>query len=103
MSCCRLLSCLGLLAVLHAHAEFLHVKPGKGAAFVRSKLRNLLTNSNQEKTFRGGETINLADVSRREAQYTYADGDQVTRGHVWLVMQDCSQHAVRGLMSVCVA
>jgi hypothetical protein len=61
-------------------AEFLHVKPGKGAAFVRSKLRNLLTNSNQEKTFRGGETIGLADVNRREGQFTYADGDQVRRG-----------------------
>lgn len=56
--------------------EFLHVKPGKGAAFVRTKLRNLLSNSNQEKTFRGGETVGLAEVSRREAQFTYADGDQ---------------------------
>eukprot|EP00879_Flechtneria_rotunda_P023373 GHRR01024723.1.p1 GENE.GHRR01024723.1~~GHRR01024723.1.p1 ORF type:complete len:182 (+),score=18.72 GHRR01024723.1:109-654(+) len=57
--------------------EFLHVKPGKGAAFVRTKLKNLLNNSNQEKTFRGGETVSLADVSRREGQFTYADGDQV--------------------------
>lgn len=65
-----------LLSVL---AEFLHVKPGKGAAFVRTKLRNLLSNSNQEKTFRGGETVGLAEVSRREAQFTYADGDQVRR------------------------
>eukprot|EP00879_Flechtneria_rotunda_P010342 GHRR01010813.1.p1 GENE.GHRR01010813.1~~GHRR01010813.1.p1 ORF type:complete len:198 (+),score=34.84 GHRR01010813.1:109-702(+) len=56
--------------------EFLHVKPGKGAAFVRTKLKNLLNNSNQEKTFRGGETVSLADVSRREGQFTYADGDQ---------------------------
>jgi translation elongation factor P/translation initiation factor 5A len=63
---------------LSAAAEFLHVKPGKGAAFVRTKLRNLLQNSNQEKTFRGGETVGLAEVSRREAQFTYADGDQVS-------------------------
>lgn len=62
-------------------AEFLHVKPGKGAAFVRTKLKNLLSNGNQEKTFRGGETVNLAEVSRREAQFTYADGDQVRRHH----------------------
>jgi len=58
-------------------AEFLHVKPGKGAAFVRTKLKNLLNNGNQEKTFRGGETLNLAEVNRREAQFTYADADQV--------------------------
>lgn len=56
--------------------EFLHVKPGKGAAFVRTKLKNLLSNGNQEKTFRGGETVNLAEVSRREVQFTYPDGDQ---------------------------
>jgi translation elongation factor P/translation initiation factor 5A len=58
-------------------AEFLHVKPGKGAAFVRTKLKNLLSNSNQEKTFRGGETVGLADVQRREAQFTYVDGEEV--------------------------
>lgn len=57
--------------------EFLHVKPGKGAAFVRTKLKNLLNGSNQEKTFRGGETVNMADVSRREGQFTYAEGDEV--------------------------
>jgi hypothetical protein len=61
----------------NAATEFLHVKPGKGAAFVRTKLKNLLTNSNQEKTFRGGETVGMAEVSRREGQFTYADGDQV--------------------------
>lgn len=62
------------------HTEFLHVKPGKGAAFVRTKLKNLLSNGNQEKTFRGGETVNLAEVSRREVQFTYPDGDQVRCG-----------------------
>jgi hypothetical protein len=60
-----------------ATAEFLHVKPGKGAAFVRTKLKNLLSNGNQEKTFRGGETVNLAEVNRREVQFSYVDGDQV--------------------------
>lgn len=64
------------------HAEFLHVKPGKGAAFVRTKLKNLLSNGNQEKTFRGGETVNLAEVSRREVQFTYPDGDQVSVGAI---------------------
>jgi hypothetical protein len=66
----------------HCDAEFLHVKPGKGAAFVRTKLKNLLSNSNQEKTFRGGETVGLADVQRREAQFTYLDGEEV-RCAVW--------------------
>lgn len=54
------------------------MKPGKGAAFVRTKLKNLLNGSNQEKTFRGGETVNMADVSRREGQFTYAEGDEVS-------------------------
>ncbi len=40
--------------------EFQHVKPGKGAAFVRSKLRNLRNGNIQEKTFRGGEKVNKA-------------------------------------------
>lgn len=56
------------------------MKPGKGAAFVRTKLKNLLSNSNQEKTFRGGETVGLADVQRREAQFTYVDGEEVRGG-----------------------
>lgn len=57
--------------------EFLHVKPGKGAAFVRSKLKNLLNGGSNERTFRAGETINLADISRRDGQFTYGDGDTV--------------------------
>ncbi|GEL77359.1 elongation factor P [Tenuibacillus multivorans] len=55
--------------------EFQHVKPGKGAAFVRSKLRNLENGSIQEKTFRAGEKVNKAHLERRKMQYLYADGD----------------------------
>lgn len=55
--------------------EFLHVKPGKGAAFVRTKIKNLVTGGIQEKTFRAGETIVLADVAKAQMQYTYSDGD----------------------------
>lgn len=55
--------------------EFLHVKPGKGAAFVRSKLKNLLTGNSNERTFRAGEMLNLAEVMRRDGQFTYAEGD----------------------------
>ena len=62
-------------------AEFLHVKPGKGAAFVRSKLKNYLTGSNLEKTFRAGEPLEGAIVEKRDTQYTYLDGNQVNPLH----------------------
>lgn len=55
--------------------EFQHVKPGKGAAFVRAKLKNVENGSTVEKTFRGGEKIPKAHVDRREMQYLYNDGD----------------------------
>lgn len=56
--------------------EFQHVKPGKGAAFVRSKLRNLRTGVIQEKTFRAGEKVSRAHIERRKMQYLYASGEQ---------------------------
>lgn len=56
--------------------EFQHVKPGKGAAFVRSKLRNLRNGSIQEKTFRAGEKVSKARIENRKMQYLYASGDQ---------------------------
>ncbi|GGB04969.1 elongation factor P [Macrococcus hajekii] len=55
--------------------EFQHVKPGKGAAFVRSKLRNLRTGAIQEKTFRAGEKVGKAQIDNRRMQYLYASGD----------------------------
>jgi elongation factor P len=58
--------------------EFQHVKPGKGAAFVRSKLRNLRTGAIQEKTFRGGEKVDRAHIENRKMQYLYANGDNHT-------------------------
>ncbi|CAM3244761.1 elongation factor P [Sporolactobacillus spathodeae] len=58
--------------------EFQHVKPGKGAAFVRSKLRNLRTGAIQEKTFRGGEKVNPARIDNRKMQYLYASGNAYT-------------------------
>ncbi|MBP2016671.1 elongation factor P [Symbiobacterium terraclitae] len=51
--------------------EFLHVKPGKGAAFVRTKLKNVLTGGVIETTFRAGEKVPQANVERREYQYLY--------------------------------
>src|SRR5690625_3868330 len=55
--------------------EFQHVKPGKGAAFVRSKLRNLRNGNIQEKTFRAGEKIKRAHIDHKKMQYLYASGD----------------------------
>lgn len=51
--------------------EFLHVKPGKGAAFVRTKLKNVVTGGVIETTFRAGEKVPKAQVERREYQYLY--------------------------------
>jgi elongation factor P len=56
--------------------DFQHVKPGKGAAFVRSKLRNLRNGNTTEKTFRGGEKVERAQIDNRRMQYLYANGDQ---------------------------
>ncbi|MNH74800.1 Elongation factor P [compost metagenome] len=58
--------------------EFQHVKPGKGAAFVRSKLKNLRNGNTVEKTFRAGETIGRAMIENREVQYLYASGQEHT-------------------------
>lgn len=55
--------------------EFQHVKPGKGAAFVRSKLRNLRNGNIQEKTFRAGERVGRAHIEHKTMQYLYASGD----------------------------
>ncbi|MFD1412743.1 elongation factor P [Oceanobacillus jeddahense] len=55
--------------------EFQHVKPGKGAAFVRSKLRNLRNGNIQEKTFRAGEKVGKAHIENNKMQYLYASGD----------------------------
>jgi elongation factor P len=56
--------------------EFLHVKPGKGAAFVRTKLKNAQTGSVVEKTFRAGETVPQANLEKSTMQHTYKEGDE---------------------------
>ncbi len=55
--------------------EFQHVKPGKGAAFVRTKIRNVLTGAVVEKTFSPTEKFPKAHIDTKEMQYLYADGD----------------------------
>ena len=59
-------------------AEHLHVKPGKGAAFVRTKLKNAVTSNTVDKTFRAGESVASAVVEKKDYQYTYNDGNEVT-------------------------
>ncbi len=55
--------------------EFQHVKPGKGAAFVRTKIRNVITGSVVEKTFSPTEKFPTAHIDRRSMQYLYNEGD----------------------------
>ena len=55
--------------------EFLHVKPGKGSAFVRTKLKNVQTGNSVERTFRAGETVPQANLEKRVKQHTYKDGE----------------------------
>ena len=55
--------------------EFQHVKPGKGAAFVRTKLKNVINGSVLERTFNPSEKLQGAEIEKREMQYLYNDGD----------------------------
>lgn len=56
--------------------EFLHVKPGKGSAFVRTKLKNVQTGSTVDRTFRAGETMPQAVLEKKTMQHTYKENDQ---------------------------
>jgi elongation factor P len=55
--------------------DFQHVKPGKGGAFVRTKLKNVLTGKVVDRTFNAGVKVETATVDRRDMQYLYRDGD----------------------------
>ena len=58
--------------------EFLHVKPGKGSAFVRAKLKNLERGNVIETTFRGGEKLPIANIEKKEMQYLFKSQDRIT-------------------------
>ena len=58
--------------------EFQHVKPGKGSAFVRTKLRNVKTGAVVERTFNAGEKLPRAHLDRHEMQFLYVNGDEYT-------------------------
>ena len=64
--------------------EFQHVKPGKGGAFVRTKLKNVMTGKVVDKTFNAGVKVETANVDRRDFQYLYRDGDD------WVFMDTSS-------------
>lgn len=64
--------------------EFQHVKPGKGGAFVRTKLKNVLTGKVVDKTFNAGVKVETATVDRRDMQYLYKDGED------WVFMDNQS-------------
>lgn len=67
--------------------DFQHVKPGKGAAFVRSKLKNLRTGAVQEKTFRAGEKVAKAQIDNRKMQYLY----ESSGNHVFMDLENYEQ------------
>src|SRR5947207_5138806 len=66
---------LDLDGVLFQVVEFQHVKPGKGGAFVRTKLKNARTGAVIERTFNAGVNVGLAIVERKDMQFLYRDGD----------------------------
>ena len=66
---------LNLDGQLWTVVEFQHVKPGKGGAFVRTKLKNVLTGRVLDKTFNAGVKVETANVDKREMQYLYKDGE----------------------------
>ena len=57
--------------------SFQHVKPGKGGAFVRTKLKNLVTGAVVDRTFRAGEKVERVTTETREMQFLYRDGDEL--------------------------
>ncbi len=56
--------------------EFQHVKPGKGSAFVRTRIKNLLNDNVLDRTFKSGDKVGKPDIEEREMQYLYAQGDE---------------------------
>jgi elongation factor P len=70
--------------------EFQHVKPGKGGAFVRTKLKNVRSGKGVDRTFNAGTKIDFATVDRRDFQYLYSDGD----GFVFMDSSDYDQITV---------
>jgi len=71
--------------------EFLHVKPGKGPAFVRSKLKNLQTGSTLDKTWKAGEKFPDAQIDKESMTFSYIDGDD----HVFMNMNTFEEERIK--------
>ncbi len=78
---------LNLEGQLWSVVEFQHVKPGKGGAFVRTKLKNVITGRTNDKTFNAGAKIEIENVDRRDFAYLYNDGE----GFVFMDQSDYDQ------------
>jgi elongation factor P len=83
---------LNLEGQLWSVVEFQHVKPGKGGAFVRTKLKNVLTGKVVDKTFNAGTKVETATVDKRTMQYLYADGED----YVFMDLETYDQIQVPG-------
>jgi len=81
---------LNLDGQLWTVVEFQHVKPGKGGAFVRTKLKNILSGKVVDRTFNAGVKVDVANVDRREMQYLYREGGDF----VFMDMTDYDQPRV---------
>ena len=71
--------------------DFQHVKPGKGGAFVRTKLKNVMTGKVVDRTFNAGVKVEVASVDRRDMQYLYREGDEF----VFMDVQDYDQPRIQ--------
>jgi len=78
---------LNLEGQLWQVVEFQHVKPGKGPAFVRTKIKNVLSGKTVDKTFNAGLKVETATVDRRDMQYSYKDGE----GYVFMDVKTYEQ------------
>jgi elongation factor P len=82
--------------------EFQHVKPGKGGAFVRTKLKNVKTGAVIERTFRSGESINEVRLEKYTMQYLYTDGDMFhlmdTQSYEQVSLPEVMFHDIKGYL-----
>lgn len=74
----------------YAIVDFQHVKPGKGNQFTRTKMRNIITGSNLEKTFKSGEKFEVPDVASRDCQFLYQDEN----GFHFMDKENYNQHMI---------
>ena len=75
----------------YAITDFQHVKPGKGNQFTRTKMRNMITGSNLEKTFKSGEKFGVPDVMTRDCQFLYKDDT----GYNFMDKESYDQHVIQ--------